>query len=195
MSSTRSNCSPFGTSRQAAPMQNRVGALLASPASRRPSARRATTSSWRVDVGLVVRRLRAVRAVLRAAAGLDAEQHAALHLVGRVMRAVHRLRAEHEIRQRRGVDRFDFGDRPVVADVVRRTHNLQSITDGRRTALMTTETSRNSRTDNADRVVGRRRREVRADEANEKSSVKLDARRAFRSTGWYLASVVAVPHR
>ena len=46
------------------------------------------TRSVRVDVGLVVRRLRTVGAVLRTAAGLDAEQHAALHFVGAVMRAM-----------------------------------------------------------------------------------------------------------
>ena len=69
-----------------------------------------------IDAGVVVRRLRAVGAVLRAAAGLDAQEHAALHFVGDVIRAVHRLRAEHQVEQRRRVDRFDLGDRPVVPD-------------------------------------------------------------------------------
>ena len=113
-----------GTSRHAAPMQNRVA-----PCSR---ARVAASVSLRDrhelaarDAGLVVRRLRTVRAILRASAGFDAEQHAALHLVGPVMRAMQRLRAEHEIGQRRGVDRLDFGKRPVVAEWRRRGHDLE----------------------------------------------------------------------
>jgi hypothetical protein len=67
-------------------------------------------------LGLVVRRLRAVRAVLGASARLDAEEHAALHLVGAVKRTVSGLRAEHEIGKRRRVNRADFSNRPVVTD-------------------------------------------------------------------------------
>ena len=81
ISSTRSNAGPSATSRQAAPMQKRVA-----PCARaRAAASRISSSEHEIlarDVGLVVRRLRTVGAVLRTAAGLDAEQHAALHLVG-----------------------------------------------------------------------------------------------------------------
>jgi hypothetical protein len=68
-------------------------------------------------VGLVVGRLRAVGAVLGTTAGLDAQQHAPLDFIGPVMRAVGTLRAKHQVRERGGVDRLDFGNRPVVADV------------------------------------------------------------------------------
>ena len=64
----------------------------------------------------VVRRLRTVRAILRTAARLDAEQHAALHFVGAIPRAMDALRVKNQIRQRRRVDVLDFGDRPVVTD-------------------------------------------------------------------------------
>src|SRR4029077_5646844 len=50
--------------------------------------------------GLVVRALRAVGAVLGAAAGLDREQRAELDLVGGVVLAMDGLRAEEELRKR-----------------------------------------------------------------------------------------------
>ena len=88
--------------RRATPRPCRTASRPA-PAPRSPprSASARSTRSVRVDAGLVVRRLRAVGAVFRAAAGLDAQQHAPLHLVGAMMRAVHGLRAEHQIGQRR----------------------------------------------------------------------------------------------
>ena len=50
--------------------------------------------------GLVARALRAIGAILRAAAGLDRQQRGNLHL-GRIeIRAVHALRAEHQFRER-----------------------------------------------------------------------------------------------
>ena len=104
MSSTRSNCVAVRRHR-ATPRPCRSASR---PARARawppPSASSTLDELVRVDAGLVVRRLRAVRAVLRAAAGLDAEQHAALHLVRPVVRAVGLLRAEHQIEERRGVD-------------------------------------------------------------------------------------------
>ena len=77
----------------------------------------------------IVRRLRTIRAVFRAAAGLDAEQHAALHLVGAVIRPLGLLRAKDQIRERRGVNRFDFLERPVVpeAGISRRGHRRLSL--------------------------------------------------------------------
>ena len=53
-----------------------------------------------VDAGVIARGLRAVGAVLGAAAGLDRDQRRQLHRVGRVMRAMHVLRAEQEIGER-----------------------------------------------------------------------------------------------
>ena len=69
-----------------------------------------------IHLGVIARRLRTVRAILGAAAGFDAEQHAALHFVGSMMRAMDLRRAEHQIGERRGVDSFDFLDGPVVPE-------------------------------------------------------------------------------
>ena len=113
-SSTRSNSSPSATSRHAAPMQNRVA-----PCSRalRAAASASSTLSEIVAIGVrpIVRRLRAIRAVLGTSAALDVQQHAALHFVRPVMVAVNELRAQQQVEQRGGVDRFDLGDGPVVA--------------------------------------------------------------------------------
>ena len=79
------------------------------------------------DAGRVVRRLRTIRAIFRTAAGLDAEQHAALDLIGAVIRALHLLRAEDEIGERRGIDRLDLVERPVVSN--RCGHRFLSLTE------------------------------------------------------------------
>ena len=89
-------------------MQKRVA-----PGSLRALRAASSTSSTPSDFsaptgGLVVRALRAVGAVLRAAAGLDAEQRAELHLVGGVMLAVDALRAKEQLRQRQIVNGADF---------------------------------------------------------------------------------------
>ena len=82
--------------RHAAPMQKRVA-----PAAF--AARAASTTVVDVehrlvgDAGVIARGLRAVAAVLGAAAGLDRDQRRQLDGVGRVMRAVHLLRAEQEV--------------------------------------------------------------------------------------------------
>ena len=62
-----------------------------------------------------VRRLRAIAAILRAAAGLDRQQGAQLHLARRVMRAMHLRRAEHELGERKVEERRDLGAGPVGA--------------------------------------------------------------------------------
>ena len=77
-----------------------------------------------VNIGLVVRGLRTVGAILRAAAGLDAEEHTALHLVGAVVGTLSLLRSEDQIGQRRGVDRFDLVDSPIVSD-----HRFESLSE------------------------------------------------------------------
>ena len=57
-----------------------------------------------LGAGLVMRALRAIAAVFRAAAGLDRQQRAQLHRVGLVVLAVHLLRALDQIGQRQVVD-------------------------------------------------------------------------------------------
>ena len=65
--------------------------------------------------GVVARRLRAVRAVLGAAAGLDRQQRRELDGIGGVMRAVRLLRPEQELGERQLEQRLDRGDRPACA--------------------------------------------------------------------------------
>ena len=69
-----------------------------------------------IDPSVIVRRLRAVRAILGATPGFDAEQHASLHLVGTMVSAMDLRGAEHQIGERRGVDVFDFLDGPLVPE-------------------------------------------------------------------------------
>ena len=66
--------------------------------------------------GVVARALRAIGAVLRAAAGLDRQQRRNLHCAGVEIGAMHALRAEHQLRERQVEERPHFGARPVVAD-------------------------------------------------------------------------------
>ena len=80
----------------------------------------------RLEAGVVVRRLRAVGAVLGAAAGLHRQQRAELHLVGRVVLAVDELRAQDQLRQRQVVDRANLGERVVVAGSRRRSFIIGS---------------------------------------------------------------------
>ena len=72
-----------------------------------------------LDPRLVMDALRAVPAVLRTTAGLDAEQGAHLHLVGRMEAPVNRLRLEQEVVQRPVEERQDLVQAPVVPDVLR----------------------------------------------------------------------------
>ncbi len=76
------------------------------------------------ETRFIVRRLRTVRAILRTAACLDAQQDAALHLIRRVMLPMHGLRPEYEIGQRRHVDRLDFLDCPIVAQFYARRRGM-----------------------------------------------------------------------
>src|SRR5580692_3632308 len=63
-----------------------------------------------------MRALRAVAAVLRTAAGLDAEQARGLDVVGIEVAAMNALRAKHQIREGKIVKRPRFRTRPVVPD-------------------------------------------------------------------------------
>src|SRR5690606_5410959 len=71
-----------------------------------------------LDLGLVPRRLRAVRAVLRAAAGLDGNQLADLHLPRVLDPAVHAGGAVNQVQQGQVVDLPDLVHGPVGPNVV-----------------------------------------------------------------------------
>ena len=88
-------------------MQKRVAPCVLGARARRRSTASSSISFSRLDAGVVARRLRAVAAVLRAAAGLDRQQRRQLHRVGREVLAVHLLRAEQQVveRQRRTAPR------------------------------------------------------------------------------------------
>ena len=92
MSSTGSRSRSFGP-RHAAPMQKRVAPCAFAARAAATTASRASSASS-VDAGVIALRLRAVAAVLGAAAGLDRQQRRQLHRVRRVVLAVHLLRAE-----------------------------------------------------------------------------------------------------
>src|SRR5262249_20873115 len=61
------------------------------------------------------RTLRTVAAILRAAAGLDAEKARGLYAIGIEMPAMHGLRAKHQIGKRQRVECFGRGAGPVIA--------------------------------------------------------------------------------
>ena len=62
-----------------------------------------------------MRRLRAIAAILGAAAGLDRQQGAQLHLPRRVVGAVHLGRAEHELDERQVEEVRDLLAGPIGA--------------------------------------------------------------------------------
>lgn len=61
--------------------------------------------------------LRAIRAIFRTAARLDAQQRAALYVRGVMMLAMNGLRAEEELGERKMIERLDALGRPIVTDV------------------------------------------------------------------------------
>ena len=67
----------------------------------------------RLDTGVVARRLRAVGAVFRAAAGLDRQQRGEFDFGWIEVFAVHGLRAIQQLGQRQGEQRFDVILRPA----------------------------------------------------------------------------------
>ena len=69
----------------------------------------------RFEPGVVARALRAVGAVLRAAAGLDAEQRRHLHLVRVEVAAMGSLRAEHQLGEGQREQHLDLRRRPSHA--------------------------------------------------------------------------------
>ena len=70
----------------------------------------------RLDLGLVVRALRAITAVLGARAGLHRQQRAELHRVGPMVLPMHALRAKEQLGQRQIMDRPDLLEGPIGAD-------------------------------------------------------------------------------
>ena len=116
MSSTRSNLRPSLTSRQAAPMQKRVAP--ASLASARLGQHVVDVEQlFALEPGLlgVMRRLRAIGAVLRAAAGLDRQQARQLNRAVLVMAAMHRAGLVEQLEQRHRQQANNLVPRPVVA--------------------------------------------------------------------------------
>ena len=73
-----------------------------------------------VEAGFVVRRLAAIAAILGAAAGLDRQQPAALHLVRIERGAVHGLGAEQQVLERQIVKSQSLLAGPVMAQRGRR---------------------------------------------------------------------------
>jgi hypothetical protein len=99
---------------------------MAMMASRSRSFGRAGFRQHRLDLhqlfsrkpGVIMRTLRTILAVLRAAAGLDRQQPALLHLVGVEMFAMNLLRLEQEIVEGQREQRDDLALSPVVAQPV-----------------------------------------------------------------------------
>ena len=83
----------------------------------------------RPDPGLVTGALGAVAAILGAAAGLDVQQGAELHLVGVEIAAIKPMGAEQEIVERKLEQRERLGDRPVMANL-RLVHGRRSGSGG-----------------------------------------------------------------
>ena len=114
MSSTLSKAAPSFTSRQAAPMQKRVApAALAAP---RLSSTSSTSSIVsRLTTGARSGRLRAICAVLGAAARLDREQARELHFAVGVVAPVHRARPIDQFEQGSAEERDNLAGAPIVA--------------------------------------------------------------------------------
>ena len=74
----------------------------------------------------MMRRLAAIAAILRAAAGLDAQQPAQLHLVGIEVAAMDGVRGKQQIVERRSVERLRLRPRPVVTRD-RASHDLELV--------------------------------------------------------------------
>jgi hypothetical protein len=70
-----------------------------------------------LDAGVVLRALRTIGAVFRAAAGLDRKQRRNLHFAWIEMHAVHARRLEHQFGKRQRKQRAHLPTRPVVAHV------------------------------------------------------------------------------
>ena len=68
-----------------------------------------------LDVCVIARSLRTIAAVFRTAPGLNREQHAALHLIGRVVFPMHSRSTENERSEWFSIDGFDLGQSPIVA--------------------------------------------------------------------------------
>ncbi len=72
-----------------------------------------------IEPGVVMRALRAVAAILRTAAGLDAQQARGLDVIGIEIAAVNALRLKNQIGERQIVKRLCFSARPVASQRIR----------------------------------------------------------------------------
>ena len=70
----------------------------------------------RLQAGVVMRALRAIAAILGAAAGLDAEQARGLDMVRIEIAAMNALRPKHQVRERQVIESFGLRAIPVVPD-------------------------------------------------------------------------------
>jgi len=68
-----------------------------------------------LNVGVIVRALRAVCTIFRAAAGFDRDELAGLNAIRRMKLAVDGLRAKKQVRKRRAIDGLDLGFGPIKA--------------------------------------------------------------------------------
>ena len=126
MSQIRSRSLSFGL-RQAAAMQNRVA-----PASLARWAVATTSLIHQLrgfHPGVVMRALRTVAAILRAAAGLDAEQACGLDVIGIEIAAMDGLRLKKQIREREIIECLGFEPRPIVARARTETWVLSNETE------------------------------------------------------------------
>ena len=115
MAQTWSRSRSFGLAPGRAHAEAR-GAARPWPRALRPAPRRALISFSALTPVSYCAALRAIGAVLRAAAGLDRQQRRDLHL-GRIeMLPVHARRAEHQLRERQREQRAHLLARPVVAE-------------------------------------------------------------------------------
>jgi hypothetical protein len=63
--------------------------------------------------------VRAVAAIFRAGAGLDAEQARGLNVIGIEVAAMNALRPEDQVGERQIIERFGFHSRPIMARLIR----------------------------------------------------------------------------
>jgi hypothetical protein len=77
----------------------------------------ATHQTGRFQAGRVMRALRAVAAVLRTAAGLDAEQARSFDVVWIEVLAMSALRLKHQVGKRKVVERLSLFDVPMITNL------------------------------------------------------------------------------
>ena len=171
MSRTRSNDLLFGTSRQATHAETR-GAPIAGPTCAAVSSS-SDTGSVRLTSSCSVPTAGNTRS-LPDTARLDAEQHAALHLVGAVIQTMSLLRARRD----RAAARCRSLLSPAIVQLWRIIFRAQGVSH---------------KSDGCQQRTTRARPATRRRRPCESTACSRASARAPRA-GWYFASVVAVPH-